>query len=52
MLTVFGPLQIVVVCIVGAFWVFVLWMLWKIIHELKEISVGVKEVAAALRQKP
>ena len=52
MLTVFGALQIVAICIVGAFWIFVLWMLRKIVTELKEISVGVKEVASALRQKP
>jgi hypothetical protein len=46
-----GALQIVVLCVVGAFWIFVLWMMWKIVQGLKGIDTGVKQIAAALREK-
>ncbi len=49
---IFGALQLVVVCIIGAFWIFVLWMLWRLVQGLKGIDEGVREIAAILRQKP
>ena len=39
----FGAIQILVLCVAGAFWVFGLWMLWRIVHELKSIAVALRQ---------
>ena len=31
--------------IIGAFWIFVLWMLWKVVQALKGIDASLKEIA-------
>jgi hypothetical protein len=44
--------QSLILLIVGAFWIFVLWMFWKIVQALKGIDDGVKEIARSLRERP
>jgi len=48
----FGFAQLLVLVIAGVFWIFVLWMYWKIVQGIKGIDEGVKEIAAILRDKP
>jgi hypothetical protein len=48
----FGFAQLLVLFIAGLFWIFVLWMFWKIVQGLRGIDQGIKEIAGILRDKP
>ena len=38
-----SPIHIFVLCVAGFFGVFGLWMLWRIVHFLKEISIALRQ---------
>jgi hypothetical protein len=48
---IFGYAQFLLLIAVGAFWVFVLWMLWKIVQALKGIDESIKEIARTLIER-
>jgi hypothetical protein len=50
---IFGTeFQLLAVLVAGAFWIFVLWMLWRIVQALKGMDDGLKEIAHSLRERP
>jgi hypothetical protein len=36
---------------VGVFWIFLIWVLWKIVQSLKCAATSLKEIAVALKNK-
>jgi hypothetical protein len=44
--------QSIALLVAGAFWIFVLWMLWKVVQSLKGMEDGLKEIARSLRERP
>jgi len=48
----YGFVQALLLIAVGVFWIFVLWMFWKVVQALKGIDEGIKDVARALREEP
>ena len=36
---------------VGMFWVFILWILWKVVQSLKGIDASLKEIASKQQNK-
>jgi len=36
---------------VGVFWIFILWILWKIVQSLKCAATSLKEIAESLKSK-
>ena len=50
MVPVPSPFQMFALAVMGIIWVFVLWMLWRIVHGLKGIEDAVKQVASG--EKP
>ena len=41
----------VILPIVGLFWIFVLWMLWKVIQALRSIDEDLKQIASNQNQQ-
>jgi hypothetical protein len=42
---IFAGLQSIFLLVAGAFWIFILWILWKIVQSLKGIDASLKEIA-------
>jgi len=36
---------------IGVFWIFLIWVLWKIVQALKCAAISLKEIAASLKSK-
>ncbi len=36
---------------IGVFWIFLIWVLWKIVQALKCTAASLKEIAASLKSK-
>ena len=48
---VFGMLQGLVLIAAAMFWIFVLWMIWKVVQGLAGIDQTLKDIANSLRQR-
>jgi len=44
-------LQLFIMVLTGAFWIFVLWVLWSIARSFQGMNESLKEIADTLRQR-